>query len=194
MQHSVNGGGAPEFLVYQWQWSVDYDPAEPESATWNDYAAPTEYADGWGLREVIIEGASPLFVDDPDAIRGKRVLVVEDGPTLTHGEMKYGAGVVAAKKYGAAEIVDPRPWVKGTIAETFEKYPGIGPLLPAMGYGDQQVKDLQRTIDAVDCDAVVVGTPIDLSKVVKIGKPSTRVQYKLQEIGSPTLEDVLRDF
>jgi predicted GTPase len=143
---------------------------------------------------VVIEGASPLTVDNTDAIRGKRVLVVEDGPTLTHGEMTYGAGVVAAQKYGAAEIVDPRPWIKGTIAETFEKYPGIGPLLPAMGYGEEQVKDLQKTIDAVACDAVVIGTPIDLSKVVKIQKPYTRVQYQLQEIGEPTLEDVLKDF
>ena len=143
---------------------------------------------------VVIDAASPLVVEDPDVIRGKRVLVIEDGPTLTHGEMKYGAGVMAAKKYGASEIVDPRPWVVGTIAETFEKYPGIGTLLPAMGYGDQQVKDLQATIDAVDCDAVVVGTPIDLKKVVQIKKPAVRVQYKLQEIGEPTLEDVLKDF
>ena len=143
---------------------------------------------------VVIDGASPLTVDDASVIRGKRVLVVEDGPTLTHGEMKYGAGVVAAQKYGAAEIVDPRPWVKGTIAETFEKYPGIGPLLPAMGYGDQQVKDLKKTIDAVECDAVVVGTPIDLSKVIEIKKPATRVQYRLQEIGLPTLDDVFKDF
>jgi len=143
---------------------------------------------------VVIEAASPLTVEDPSVIRGKRVLVVEDGPTLTHGEMKYGAGVVAAKKYGAAEIVDPRPWVEGTIAETFEKYPGIGNLLPAMGYGEQQVKDLQKTIDRVDCDAVIIGTPIDLKKVIKISKPAVRVEYKLQEIGEPTLEDVLNDF
>jgi predicted GTPase len=143
---------------------------------------------------VVIDAASPLYVEDPDIIRGKRVLVVEDGPTLTHGEMKYGAGVMAAKKYGALEIVDPRPWVKGTIAETFEKYPNIGPLLPAMGYGDQQIKDLYETIEAVECDAVVVGTPIDLAKVVKIRKPFVRVQYKLQEIGEPTLEDVLKEF
>jgi len=143
---------------------------------------------------VIIEAASPLSVEDPSVIRGKRVLVVEDGPTLTHGEMTYGAGVVAAQKYGAAEIVDPRPWVEGTIADTFKKYPGIGPLLPAMGYGEQQVKDLQKTIDKVDCDAVIIGTPIDLKKVVDIKKPAVRVLYKLQEIGEPTLEDVLNDF
>ena len=143
---------------------------------------------------VVIEAASPLVVDDPEIIRSKRVLVIEDGPTLTHGGMKYGAGIMAAEKFGASEIVDPRPWVKGTIAETFVKYPGIGPLLPAMGYGEQQVEDLQKTIDAVDCDTVVVGTPIDLLKVVKINKPAVRVQYKLQEIGEPTLEDVLKDF
>jgi len=142
----------------------------------------------------VIEAASPLIVDNPDAIRGKRVLVVEDGPTLTHGEMKYGAGVMAAKKYGAAEIIDPRPWVKGSIAETFKKYPGIGPLLPAMGYGTQQIKDLQKTIDAVDCDTIVIGTPIDLSKVVDIKKTTARVQYSLQEIGKPTLEELLNDF
>jgi len=143
---------------------------------------------------IVIEAASPLSVDDPTVIRGKRVLVVEDGPTLTHGEMQYGAGVMAAKKYGAAEIIDPRPWVTGTIAETFEKYPRIGPLLPAMGYGDQQVKDLQSTINAVDCDAVVIGTPIDLKKIVKMNKPAVRVQYTLQEIGEPTLDDVLSQF
>lgn len=142
----------------------------------------------------VIDAASPLSVENPDAIYGKRVLVVEDGPTLTHGEMKYGAGVMAAKKYGAKEIIDPRPWVKGSIAETYKKYPNIGPLLPAMGYGTQQVKDLQKTIEAVDCDTVVIGTPIDLSKVVKIKKPSVRVQYSLQEIGTPTLEEILHEF
>jgi predicted GTPase len=145
-------------------------------------------------KAVVIEAASPLFVEKPDVIRGKRVLVVEDGPTLTHGEMKYGAGIVAAQKYGASEIVDPRPWVVGTIAETFKKYPGIGPLLPAMGYGKQQVRDLQLTIEAVKCDAVIIGTPIDLARVVEISKPSVRVQYKLQEIGEPTLEDILNEF
>jgi predicted GTPase len=136
---------------------------------------------------VIIEAASPLLVENPD-------IVVEDGPTLTHGEMTYGAGVMAAEKYGAAEIIDPRPWVTGTIEATFKKYPGIGKLLPAMGYGDQQVKDLEQTINSVDCDAVVVGTPIDLAKIIKINKPSVRVQYKLQEIGEPTLKDVLHAF
>lgn len=143
---------------------------------------------------VVIEGASPLQVADSEKIRGKRVLVVEDGPTLTHGGMKYGAGIVAAEKYGASEIVDPRPWVTGTIAETYEKYPDIGQLLPAMGYGDQQMKDLEETIEAVDCDAVIIGTPIDLSKIIKIDKPSVRIQYRLQEIGDPTLDHVLSRF
>ena len=142
----------------------------------------------------IIDAASPLFVEDPSIITNKRVLVVEDGPTLTHGEMAYGAGVVAAEKYGAAEIIDPRPWIVDTIAETFEKYPEIGALLPAMGYGDKQIQDLEKTVNAVDCDAVVIGTPIDLRKVIKIDKPATRVRYELQEIGIPTLQDVLQQF
>lgn len=139
----------------------------------------------------IIEGASPLFVEDPEMIKGKKVLVVEDGPTLTHGEMKYGAGVVAAKKYGAAELVDPRPYTVASITETYEKYTGIGVLLPAMGYGEQQIKDLETTINNTPCDAVVIGTPIDLRKLIKIDKPSTRVTYELQEIGAVTLKDVL---
>ena len=143
---------------------------------------------------VIIDAASPLSVEDPELIRGKRALVVEDGPTLTHGEMAFGAGVVAAEKFGAAEIVDPRPWVVGKIAETYEKYQDIGDLLPAMGYGDQQVKDLERTINAVDCDVVVIGTPIDLRKLINIKKPAVRVAYNLQEIGKPSLEDVLKKF
>ncbi|MBN2008953.1 GTPase [candidate division KSB1 bacterium] len=142
----------------------------------------------------IIDAASPLFVDDMEMIRGKRVLVVEDGPTLTHGGMTYGAGVVAAEQFGAIEIIDPRPWTVGTITETFEKYPDIGALLPAMGYGDEQIKDLEKTINAVDCDAVVIGTPIDLRKLVDIKKPAVRVKYELQEIGYPTLKDVLKQF
>ncbi|MBU2494869.1 MAG: cyclic 2,3-diphosphoglycerate synthase [Bacteroidetes bacterium] len=142
---------------------------------------------------IIIEGASPLMVDDPSVIKGKRVLVVEDGPTLTHGEMKYGAGTVAAQKLGALEIVDPRPYTVGSITETYEKYPNIGILLPAMGYGDAQMKDLQETINNVDCDSVVIGTPIDLGRILKINKPSTRVQYELQEIGANTLESVLKE-
>ncbi|MFH1810073.1 MAG: cyclic 2,3-diphosphoglycerate synthase [Pseudomonadota bacterium] len=143
---------------------------------------------------VIIDAASPVMVDNPKAVRGKRVLVVEDGPTLTHGEMKFGAGVIAALHYGAAEFVDPRPFTKGSIAATFEKYPETGTLLPAMGYGDEQMKDLKDTIDACDCDLVIIGTPIDLTRYVSFNKPSVRVRYDLQEIGSPTLVDVIDEF
>lgn len=141
----------------------------------------------------IIEAASPLFVDDPAAIQGKRVLVVEDGPTLTHGEMAYGAGYVAAQRFGAREIVDPRPFAVGSIADTYEKYPQTGPILPAMGYGRQQMKDLEATIQRADVDMVIVGTPIDLTRVIKLNKPYQRVRYELQEIGRPTLEDILRE-
>jgi predicted GTPase len=143
---------------------------------------------------IVVDGASPIKVDDPAIIKGKRVLVVEDGPTLTHGGMKLGAGTVAAKKYGAAELVDPRPFTVGKLSETFEIYPNIGTLLPAMGYSEQQLKDLETTINNVDCDAVVIGTPIDLNRIVKINKPNTRVYYDLQEIGYPTLEEILNDF
>ncbi len=142
---------------------------------------------------VIIEGASPLFVDDPAAIRGKRVLVVEDGPTLTHGEMAYGAGWVAARRFGAAEIIDPRPYAVGTIKATYEKYPTTGDVLPAMGYGDEQMKELEQTINNADVDLVIIGTPIDLGKLLKINKPTQRVRYELQEIGQPTLEDLLKE-
>jgi predicted GTPase len=145
-------------------------------------------------KAILIEAASPLLIDEPDAIRGKRVLIVEDGPTLTHGEMAYGAGWLAAHKFGAAEIVDPRSYAVGSIRETFRKYYHLSEILPAMGYGNQQVKELEDTINAVDCDVVVIGTPIDLARVVKIEKPCIRVRYDLQEIGRPTLEDVLRDF
>lgn len=140
---------------------------------------------------VVIDAASPLIVDDPSVITGKKVLVVEDGPTLTHGDMQYGAGVVAALKYGAADLVDPRPFTVKSITETYQKYPNIGILLPAMGYGDQQMKDLEETIAQTECDAVVIATPIDLGKLIKIDKPHTQVHYELQEIGKPTLEDVL---
>jgi predicted GTPase len=140
----------------------------------------------------IIEGASPLFVDDPTAIRGARVLVVEDGPTLTHGEMAYGAGWVAARRFGAAEIVDPRPYAVGSILETYAKYPTTGKVLPAMGYGDEQQKELETTINNADVDLVIVGTPIDLGRILKINKPTQRVRYELQEIGVPTLSDLLR--
>jgi predicted GTPase len=143
---------------------------------------------------VVIDGASPIRVDNPEIIKGKRVLVVEDGPTLTHGEMKIGAGVVAAKKFGASELVDPRPFTVGKLSETFEIYPNIGVLLPAMGYGKQQLKDLETTINQSDCDSVVIGTPIDLSRVINIEKPFTRVYYDLQEIGEPNLEGVIDKF
>jgi predicted GTPase len=141
----------------------------------------------------IIEAASPIFVDNPELIKGKRVLVVEDGPTLTHGEMEYGAGMVAAWDFGAKEIIDPRPFTVNTISQTFKKYPKIGKLLPAMGYGDEQMKDLQDTINKTDCDSVIIGTPIDLGRILKINKPSTRVRYELQEIGALTIEKVLAD-
>ena len=142
----------------------------------------------------IVMAASPLFVDQPGLIRGKRVLCVEDGPTLTHGEMKYGAAVVAARHGGASEIIDPRPYCVDTIRATFDKYPGIGNLLPAMGYSPKQIKDLEDTINKTPCDAVVIGTPIDLGKLIKIDKPVVRVRYELQEIGSPTLDDILTEF
>lgn len=141
---------------------------------------------------VMIEAASPLFVDDPAAIRGKRVLVVEDGPTLTHGEMAYGAGWVAARRFGAAEIVDPRPYAVGSIKATYAKYPTTGAVLPAMGYGDQQTRELEETINRADADLVIIGTPIDLNRIVKINKPTQRVRYELQEIGQPTLEELLK--
>jgi predicted GTPase len=143
---------------------------------------------------VVIDAASTLDIDDPSVIRGKQVLVVEDGPTLTHGEMKIGAGVVAAQKFGAAGLVDPRPYTVGRLAETFQIYPDIGTLLPAMGYGEQQLKDLEATINRTECDAVVIGTPIDLSRIIQIEKPATRVYYNLQEIGRPDLNDVLDEF
>ncbi len=142
-------------------------------------------------RATVVDAASPIFVDDPQAIRGCKVLVIEDGPTLTHGEMAYGAGIVAARRFGAAEIVDPRPYAVGSIAETFQKYPNTGPLLPAMGYGARQIQELEKTINATPCDLVIVATPIDLQRVVKINRPSQRVRYELQEIGRPTLQDVL---
>lgn len=143
---------------------------------------------------IVIDGASPLFVEESDKIRGKNVLVIEDGPTLTHGEMKYGAGVMAAMKYGAASLVDPRPYTVGTITETFKKYPGIGTLLPAMGYGDQQVKDLEATINKTECDLVIIATPIDLRRLVNLNKPAVKVAYELEEIGTPKLVDVLKNF
>ncbi len=142
---------------------------------------------------VIIEAASPIFVDKPDLVKGKRVLVIEDGPTLTHGEMQYGAGVVAALRYGAEELVDPRPYLVGSMKDTFEKYPDIGTLLPAMGYFDQQLKDMEETIKNTECDVVVSATPIDITRLIKIDKPMVRVKYELEEIGFPKLKDVLKE-
>lgn len=139
----------------------------------------------------IVRAASPIFVDDPAAIAGKRVLVIEDGPTLTHGEMAYGAGVVAAQQFGAAEIIDPRPYAAGTIAGTYEKYPTTGPVLPAMGYGREQMSDLEATINNSPAELVIIATPIDLSRLIHIQKPAQRVRYELQEIGRPTLADLL---
>ncbi len=141
---------------------------------------------------IVIEAASPLFVDNPEEIRGKRVLVIEDGPTLTHGEMAYGAGWVAARRFGAAEIVDPRPFAVRSIKATYEKYPKTGPILPAIGYGEAQTRDLEATIAKADVDLVIIGTPIDLNRIIKIKKPTQRVRYELQEIGQPTLEDILK--
>lgn len=141
----------------------------------------------------IVEAASPIFLDDPGAIRGKKVLVVEDGPTLTHGEMAYGAGVVAARRFGASEIIDPRPYAVGTIADTYKKYPTTGAVLPAMGYGDRQIRDLEETINSTPCDLVIIGTPIDLRRLVKIKCLAERVRYELQVIGQPTLEKILQE-
>lgn len=151
------------------------------------------------IREVnpqaeIIDAASPIFVEDASVIRGKRVLCIEDGPTLTHGGMTIGAGVVAAQRFGAKAIVDPRPFLRGSLIDTFKKYPDIGTLLPAMGYGEKQTRDLEATINATDCDAVIIATPIDLRRLVKLNKPATRVTYELQEIGQPTLLDFLKRF
>ncbi len=143
---------------------------------------------------IIVDGASYLTVDKPELIKGKRVLVVEDGPTLTHGEMKIGAGTVAAMKYGASEMVDPRPYTVGRLSETFKIYPNIGTLLPAMGYGEQQIKDLETTIANTPCDAVVIATPIDLNRIIKINQPTVKIGYELQEIGYPNLNQILGDF
>src|SRR5699024_11003225 len=140
---------------------------------------------------IIMKAESTITVDNPDIIKGKRVLVVEDGPTLTHGEMKIGAGTVAAERLGAKEFVDPHPFSVGTLKETFGTYPHIKNVLPAMGYGEQQLKDLEETINNADCDAVIIGTPIDLSRIITINKPYTRVHYKLDEVGSPNIEEVL---
>jgi len=162
-----------------------------DTADLDDIATVRENIMAVNPRATIVEAASPIFVDDPGVIRGKTVLVVEDGPTLTHGGMAYGAGVVAARRFGAAKIVDPRPYAVGSIVETYEKYPTTGDVLPAMGYGKKQVEELGQTINNTPCDMVIVATPIDLRRVVEIARPSQRVRYELQEIGRPTLKDVL---
>jgi len=142
----------------------------------------------------IIEAVSPIYVENHQIILDKKVLVIEDGPTTTHGGMKFGAGTLAAQRYGAKEIIDPRPWLRGSLKETFEQYPNIKHILPAMGYGKKQVKDLEETINSAICDLVVIGTPIDLTRIIEINKPSVRVSYELQEIGVPTLESILKSF
>ncbi len=144
-------------------------------------------------RAIIVDAASPITVDRPEWIRGKRALVIEDGPTLTHGEMKYGAGVIAARRHGASEIVDPRPWLVGGMKDTFKQYPAIGALLPAMGYSKDQIRDMEKTINACVCDVIVVATPIDLRKLVNMKRPAVRVGYELEEIGRPKLEDLIKD-
>ena len=165
------------------------DSAYPE-----DVDEVLENARKYNPKAQIMLAASAIMVDNPEMITGKRVLAIEDGPTLTHGEMQIGAGVVAAERFGAEEIVDPRPWVTGKIKDTFKKYPYIGALLPAMGYSEQQMKDLEKTINEVDCDSVVIGTPINLGRFIKINKPNTRVNYELSEIGKPTIKDLVRNF
>ena len=165
-----------------------------DSADFEDIQTVRNNIEKTNPRAIVVEAASTIKVDKPELIKGKRVLVIEDGPTLTHGEMKIGAGVVAARRFGASAIIDPRPFVVGRLAETFRLYPNIGCLLPAMGYGEQQMKDLSATIEKTDCDSVVIATPIDLGRVIKIAKPNTRVEYSLQEIGHPDMEDVLGEF
>ncbi|MEA3355919.1 MAG: cyclic 2,3-diphosphoglycerate synthase [Candidatus Bipolaricaulota bacterium] len=149
---------------------------------------------GLNPRATLIEAASPIFVDDPSVIRGRRVMVIEDGPTLTHGGMEYGAGTIAARRLGASEIIDPRPYTVESITETYNRYPKIGRLLPAMGYGEQQIRDLQATVNRVDCDGIVIGTPINLGRLLSFNVPSTRVHYELQEIGTPTLAEIMPGF
>jgi predicted GTPase len=165
-----------------------------DTATPEGIATVLASAKALNPKATIIRANSPTIVKDGERIRGKRVLVIEDGPTLTHGGMKYGAGIVAARKYGAAEIVDPRPFAVGSIKKTFEKYSHLDNVLPAMGYGDKQTRELAKTIEAVDCDLVVSATPIDITRVLTVRKPILRVGYELEEIGTPTLKDVLKRF
>ncbi|NBC16852.1 MAG: GTPase [Bacteroidetes bacterium] len=162
-----------------------------DTASLDDIGAVRETVRQLNPDATLIEAASPIFVDGGAQIQGQRVLVVEDGPTLTHGEMAYGAGWVAAQRYGAAEVIDPRPYAVGSIQETFDKYPTTGAVLPAMGYGDEQTDELAETIRQTPCDLVIIGTPIDLRHLIDIDQPTVRVRYELQEIGAPTLRDVL---
>ena len=183
---------------------IDYHPGEVnlrmadvivinkvDTADMADVSTVQDNIRSFNPKAIVVYAASPITVEDPTAIAGVSVLVVEDGPTLTHGEMTFGAGTVAAERFGAAEIIDPRPYAVRSIKETFEKYPDIGVLLPAMGYGEEQVKDLEETIASTPADLVIVGTPIDLQRVIKIKQPSQRVRYELQEIGQPTLAEIL---
>ncbi len=165
-----------------------------ETANRDDIAQVRKNIANYNPKAIVIDGASPLTVEGYEKIKGKRVLVVEDGPTLTHGDMEYGAGAIAAWKFGAKELVDPRPFAVGSIKATFEKYKHLGIILPAMGYGDKQIEELEKTINATDCDLVIVGTPIDLTRIVNIKKENVRVKYDLQEIGHPDLMDVLTPF
>jgi predicted GTPase len=162
------------------------DTADPK-----DIAAVRKNIKTVNPNATIIEAASPITVDNPSIIKGKRVLVIEDGPTLTHGNMAYGAGTIASKRLGASELVDPRPYAVGSIRAVFDKYTHLGPLLPAMGYGDAQIGELEETISKTPCDLIVVGTPIDLRKILQLSKPATRVRYELQETGETGLEDIL---
>jgi len=186
--------------------SARYFPGEPnvrladvivvnkvDTASFDQIREARRVVAGLNPRAVVIEAASPILVSDGEQLRGRRVLCVEDGPTVTHGEMPFGAGFIAAQRWGAAEIVDPRPWAVGSIRETFDKYPTTGAVLPAMGYGAEQTRELAETIRATPADVVVVATPIDLRRLVEFDKPALRVRYELQEIGEPTLADVLRD-
>jgi predicted GTPase len=164
------------------------DSAEPEKV---EQVRKTIQAHNPGATIILADSA--VWVDDPEPIKGRHVLVVEDGPTLTHGEMTYGAGVIAARRFGAASLVDPRPYLKGTLVETFKSYPHIGRLLPAMGYGLRQIKDLEETINACPCDLVLSATPIDLTALVAVNKPVVRVRYEYGDNSAPTLEDVIRE-
>jgi predicted GTPase len=165
-----------------------------DSADYNGILTVRENIAKINPNATVIDAASTIKVDNAEVIKGKRVLVIEDGPTLTHGEMKIGAGVVAANRYGASEIVDPREYAVGKLIDTYNTYPDIGAVLPAMGYGQQQMKDLEATIEKTPCDSVVIATPIDLGRIIKINKPATRVRYDLQEIGEPNMEDIISEF